>query len=50
MRSLKKLALAALIGCPFGASAEVSVSKIFSSDMMLQRDKAVKVWGKADEG
>ena len=38
------------MACPFGASAEVSVSKIFSSDMMLQRNKSVNVWGKADKG
>ena len=37
--------------CLFGAyaSAEVKVAKIFSDDMMLQRDQAVTVWGTATE-
>ncbi len=32
------------------AVAEVRVSEIFSSDMVLQRDRSVAVWGRADAG
>jgi len=32
------------------AVAEVRVSEIFSSDMVLQRDRSVAVWGTADDG
>jgi sialate O-acetylesterase len=35
---------------PFSVFAEVKVSKIFSSDMIMQRNKPVHVWGTADNG
>jgi sialate O-acetylesterase len=45
-RSLTLLALVVLGGAP--ASAEVRLARIFSDNMMLQRDKPVRVWGSAD--
>ncbi len=42
------IALAALLA--ISASADVSVSKVFASNMVLQRDKPVPVWGKAAPG
>jgi len=50
MNLFKKLTLFSLCTSAFSLSAEITVSKIFSSDMMLQRDKAVTVWGTADSG
>lgn len=41
-------ALAAIVA--LGAEAEVSVSRIFSSHMVLQRDRTVPVWGSAKPG
>ena len=41
-------ALAALLA--LAAQADVSVSKIFGSNMVLQRDMPVPVWGKANPG
>ncbi|WDE96557.1 sialate O-acetylesterase [Lentisphaera profundi] len=48
MKLLKTLAMITCCSSALSLSAEVTVSKIFSSDMMLQRDKAVTVWGTAD--
>ncbi|WP_428819154.1 sialate O-acetylesterase [Microbulbifer sp. MCCC 1A16149] len=37
-------------GLTFGASAEVTLPKLVSNGMVLQRDAAVKIWGWADAG
>lgn len=47
---MKKTAITILALAAATLSAEVSVSKIFSSNMVLQRDRPVPVWGKADAG
>ena len=37
-----------LLACSFSVRAEVKVSEVFSSHMVLQREKPVKVWVTAD--
>ena len=44
------IALAILAACAVAARADVSVSKVFGSNMVLQRDRPVPVWGKAAPG
>ena len=44
------IALAILAACAVAARADVSVSKVFGSNMVLQRDRSVPVWGKAAPG
>lgn len=39
-----------LLACNFCVRAEVKVSEVFSSHMVLQREKPVKVWGTAEAG
>jgi len=41
---------AAALLCPAGADAEVTVPRIFGSNMVMQRDIALPVWGAADAG
>ena len=41
---------AAALVCATGLRAEVSVSKVFGSNMVLQREKPMPVWGKAAPG
>lgn len=41
--------LAVLMSCS-GAGAEVRLAKIFSDNMVLQRNKPIRVWGWADPG
>ena len=36
--------------CVMCAKASVTVSKIFTNNMVLQRDKEIKIWGWADKG
>lgn len=36
--------------CAMCAKASVTVSKIFTNNMVLQRDKEIKIWGWADKG
>ena len=47
---MKRMLPVVLALLAFSAHAHVSVSKIFSSNMVLQRDRPVPVWGKADPG
>ncbi len=47
---MKKTPIALVALLALSASAEVSVSKIFASNMVLQRDRPVPVWGKAAPG
>lgn len=42
--------LLALLVCACAATADVSVSKVFGSNMVLQRGRPVPVWGKAAPG
>ncbi len=42
--------LVALLACACAAQAAVSVSKVFGSNMVLQRGRPVPVWGKAAPG
>lgn len=44
------VAMAALLLAASAAQAEVKVSGIFGSNMVLQRDATLPVWGKADAG
>jgi sialate O-acetylesterase len=44
------LVLFGLLMLTHGSSAEITVSKLFSNGMVLQRDKPVKVWGWATKG
>jgi sialate O-acetylesterase len=46
---LSILVFAAVLWCP-EAKAEISVSPMFGDHMVLQRDRPVPVWGKADPG
>ena len=39
-----------VVFCAFTAQAEVTVSKVFGDNMVLQRDIDVPVWGWADPG
>lgn len=48
MRTLKSLVIACLVS--FSCFAEVTLPKIFSSNMVVQRDRAIKVWGWATKG
>jgi sialate O-acetylesterase len=45
-----KLFAVLVLSNPIQVFAEVKVSNIFSSDMIVQRDKPVNVWGTADNG
>lgn len=45
-----KLFAILVLSNPIQVFAEVKVSNIFSSDMIVQRDKPVNVWGTADNG
>ena len=47
---ISMIILCLLTACTFGVRAEVKVSEVFSSHMVLQREKPVKVWGTADAG
>lgn len=47
-RFLVSLILVALVAMPAGA--DVRLAKIFTDDMMLQRDQPVRVWGWAEPG
>lgn len=47
---MKKAPLSLIAMLAVAAQADVSVSKVFGSNMVLQRDKPVPVWGKAAPG
>jgi sialate O-acetylesterase len=42
--------VAAVVAMACWASGEVKLASVFSDHMVLQRDKAVKIWGTADPG
>ena len=42
--------LALIISALFSAKAEVTLPNILSSNMVLQRNSSVPIWGKADAG
>ncbi len=42
--------LAAIVSLPSLAQAKIELPRIFGDDMVVQRDKPVKVWGWADKG
>jgi sialate O-acetylesterase len=46
---MKRIILA-LTFCPFFASAQVQLAKIFSDNMVLQRDKPIHIWGRSAPG
>jgi len=48
--TLRLLALAAICATALPAVAEVRLPKIFTDNMMLQRDRPVRVWGWAEAG
>lgn len=45
-----RLVLIALVFIPFFVTAQLQVAKIFSDNMVLQRNQPIKVWGKAIPG
>jgi len=46
---LQSLLLLLLIGITFSVNAEVKLPKVFSDNMVLQRDLPIKIWGWADK-
>ena len=50
VNSICKIFVVLVLSNPIHVFAEVKVSNIFSSDMIVQRDKPVNVWGTADNG
>ncbi|MDP6034833.1 MAG: hypothetical protein QGG55_02205, partial [Verrucomicrobiota bacterium] len=50
MKVLISIFAVLVLSNPIHVFAEVKVSNIFSSDMIVQRDKPVNVWGTADNG
>ena len=46
MKLLKLCSIAVIVASPL--FAEIKMPKIFSDDMLLQREMPVKIWGKAD--
>ena len=46
MKLFKLCSLAVIVASPL--FAEIKMPKIFSDDMLLQRNMPVKIWGKAD--
>ena len=47
---MKRLSLCLLFLFPYVAIGQVSVAAFFSSNMVLQRDEPIAVWGKANPG
>ena len=47
---MKKLLIICLIIMSTAAEAKIQLPQLFQSGMVLQRDKAIPVWGKADAG
>ena len=49
LSEMKQLILICIL-LPFTATAQLQLAKIFSNNMMLQRDKPIVIWGKAAAG
>ena len=47
---MRKYLLLCLAFLSLEAVAKISLPQLFQSGMVLQRDKAIPVWGKADAG
>ena len=47
---MKRLSFGLLFLFPYVAIGQVSVAAFFSSNMVLQRDEPIAVWGKANPG
>ena len=45
-----KLIVLLLLCCISEAKAAITLPKIFTENMVLQRDKEIKIWGWADKG
>ena len=44
------VSLAMILGMALPLAADVRLPSIFGDNMVLQRDKAISVWGQADAG
>ena len=49
-RTLNLVLATSIIVTALPAAADVRMPKVFTDDMMLQRDKPVRVWGWAEAG
>ena len=50
MKNYKLLLWATMLACSVTLEAKVTLPQLFQDGMVMQRNKAIPVWGKADAG